>query len=63
MFGGAKGLRDASCASTCDNGLCSNEEIATGLCREGYFCEEGAVSPEATECGGSGKYRHVVVIF
>jgi hypothetical protein len=55
VFGGSEGLRDENCAPNCEGGLCSTDDIATGLCREGFYCEAGAVSPVAKECGGSGE--------
>ena len=56
VFGGYEGLKDASCVLDCEGGLCSDSAISAGLCAEGFYCPEGAVTPVASECGGSGAF-------
>lgn len=56
VFGGYRGLTDESCSQFCKEGVCSAEDALDSSCREGYYCEDGAVSPTQHECGHDGMF-------
>lgn len=56
VFGMHEGLKDSSCSLVCSDNICDINESKKSFCPAGYYCIDGTIGPNATECGGDNYY-------